>query len=241
MWIRKLLPLALIVLFPPGAETQGGEVIYQTLCAACHTNPPDENIPRIDSLRLLDADTIVDTLTSGTMRLQGQAMSPEQHVQVAEYIAGAPLGERAARFLSQGLIGSWILVSAEGRGNDGTVTLRWGPEPVGRLILDDGGRMSVHFLNPDRRLFASGDFLRSTPEELKEAFDGYFGYFGAYTVDEEIGTVTFHVEGAAYPNYVGTAQQRSVLLEEDRLTLRTPPVRAGGADVTYEMVWERKR
>jgi hypothetical protein len=53
--------------------------------------------------------------------------------------------------------------------------------------------------------------------------------------------VTFHVEGAAVPNYIGTAQRRFVLLEGDRLTLRTPPARAGGADVTYDIVWERER
>ena len=139
------------------------------------------------------------------------------------------------------LVGSWRLISAEGRSTDGTVTQEWGPTPLGRLILDDGGRMSVHLLNPARRRFASGDFLRPTPEELKEAFDGYFGYFGTYTVEESEGVVTFHVEGAAFPNYIGTAQRRSFVLDGNRLTLRTPPERAGGADITYDIVWERER
>ncbi len=101
--------------------------------------------------------------------------------------------------------------------------------------------MSVHLLNPARRRFASGDFLRPTPEELKEAFDGYFGYFGTYTVDESEGVVTFHVEGAAFPNYMGTAQRRSFVLDGNRLTLRTPPERAEGADITYDIIWERER
>ena len=91
------------------------------------------------------------------------------------------------------LVGSWRLVSAEGRSTDGTVTQEWGPKPLGRLMFDAGGRMSVHLLNPARRRFASGDFLRPTPEELKEAFDGYFGYFGTYTVEESEGVLTFHV------------------------------------------------
>jgi hypothetical protein len=108
-------------------------------------------------------------------------------------------------------------------------------------MFDDGGRMSIHLLNPARRLFASGDFLRPTPEELKEAFDGYFGYFGTYTVEESAGVVTFHVEGAAYPNYMGTDHRRFFVLNGNRLTLRTPPERAGGADVTYVIVWERER
>ena len=55
--------------------------------------------------------------------------------------------------------------------------------------------MSVHLVDPARRRFASGDSLRPSPEELKEAFVGYFGYFGTYTVEEGAEVVTFHVEG----------------------------------------------
>ena len=86
---------------------------------------------------------------------------------------------------------------------------------------------------------AEGDLLRSTPEELRQAFDEYFGYFGTYTVDQDAGKVVFHVEGAAYPNYVGTDQQRSFAVDGNRLTIRTPPERAGGADVTYTAILVR--
>ncbi|HUF71778.1 MAG TPA: PQQ-binding-like beta-propeller repeat protein [Gammaproteobacteria bacterium] len=94
------LALSLILLAPLTAPAQQseGELIYQALCAACHNEPPDETTPRIDALRQLDANTIVDSLASGTMRLQGQAMNPEQRVQVAEYIAGAPIAARVTRF-----------------------------------------------------------------------------------------------------------------------------------------------
>lgn len=143
--------------------------------------------------------------------------------------------------LATRLVGSWRLISAEGRSTDGKVTLDYGPKPLGRLIFDTGGRMSIHLVNPTRRRFVSGDFLRPTLDELKEAFDGYFGYFGTYAVEENEGVVTFHVEGAAYPNYIGTAQRRFFVLEGNRLTLRTPPERAGGADITYVIVWERER
>ena len=138
------------------------------------------------------------------------------------------------------LVGSWRLISAEGRSSDGKVTLDYGAKPLGRLILDSGGRMSLHLLNSTRQRFASGDFLRPTPQELKEAFEGYFGYFGTYTVGKNTGTVTFYVEGAAYPNYIGTDQRRFFTLSGNRLTLRTPPERAAGADITYVIVWERE-
>jgi len=110
-----------------------------------------------------------------------------------------------------------------------------------RVMFDDGGRMSIHLMNPERSQFASGDFLRPTAEERREAFNGYFGYFGAYSVDETADVVSFHVEGAAYPNYIGTDQKRFFSLEGNRLTLRTPPERAGGADITYVIVWEREQ
>ncbi len=142
--------------------------------------------------------------------------------------------------LAERFVGSWRLISAEGHSTDGTVTQEWGQEPLGRLMFDDGGRMSIHLVNPNRRRFASGDFLSPTSEELKEAWDGYFGYFGTYAVDESAGVVTFHVDGAAYPNYIGTAQRRFFILDGNRLTLRTPPERAGGADITYVIVWERE-
>ncbi len=143
--------------------------------------------------------------------------------------------------LAERVVGSYRLISAEGRSTDGRVTYDWGPEPLGRLMLDAGGRMSVHLLNPNRRRFASGDFLRPTAEELEEVFVGYFGYFGSYTLDESAGVLTFHVEGAAYPNYIGTDQRRFFDFDGTRLTLRTPPERAGGTDITYIIIFERER
>jgi hypothetical protein len=137
------------------------------------------------------------------------------------------------------LVGCWRLVSYQGRSADGRITEDYGPTPQGRLMYDRGGRVSVHLVKPDRAKFA-GDFLRATPAELQEAFYGYFGYFGRYSVDEKAGVVTHHVEGAAYPNYIGTDQRRLYKLEGDRLVLRTPPERAGGADVVYSIVWQRE-
>jgi cytochrome c553 len=102
---RTLLSLAVIVLVPVGAGAQSGETIYQAGCAACHTNPPYETIPRVGVLRLLGADAIVDALTSGAMRLQGEALTGAQKVHVAEYIAGSPVSERVAKPLAQRLVG----------------------------------------------------------------------------------------------------------------------------------------
>lgn len=149
-------------------------------------------------------------------------------------------GPEAGPGLAQALVGSWRLVSAEGHGSDGGVTYEWGPQPLGQAMFNERDRMSIHLVNPARPIFASGDFLQPTPEELRTAWSGYFGYFGRYSVDEAAETVTFHVEGAAYPNYIGTDQQRFLTIEGNRLTLRTPPERAGGVDVTYFVTFERE-
>jgi hypothetical protein len=141
---------------------------------------------------------------------------------------------------TEGLVGTWRLITIEAHGTDGSVTRDWGPEPLGLWFFTDTGQMSVQIVDPARRLFESDDFLRPTADELEEAFIGYFGYFGTYTLNESAGEVVFHVEGAAYPNYIGTDQQRFYEIEGDNLTIRTPPERAGDADVTYEARLERQ-
>ncbi len=78
-------------------------------------------------------------------------------------------------------VGTWRLVSFVGHGADGGETRTYGPRPLGVLIYDKGGRMSVQIARSDRRPFKSGDLFRASPEELKDAFEGYFGYFGRYT------------------------------------------------------------
>jgi hypothetical protein len=53
--------------------------------------------------------------------------------------------------------------------------------------------------------------------------------------------VTHHVEGASYPNYVGTKQRRFFTWKDNRLVLSTSREQAEGSDdVTYVATWERE-
>jgi Lipocalin-like domain len=142
--------------------------------------------------------------------------------------------------MSDRFVGTWRLISFVGRDAEGRETSTYGPKPLGVLMYDKGGRMSVQIARSDRRPFESGDLFRAGPEELKEAFDGYFGYFGRYTVDERAGTVTHHIEGGSFPNFVGTDQRRVFRWQGDHLVLSTPPERMGGSDITYVATWERQ-
>jgi lipocalin-like protein len=138
------------------------------------------------------------------------------------------------------LVGTWRLVSNEQHGPDGTVTEIWGSHPRGRLMYDAGGRMSVQLMNPARKNFASEDRLAGTPEEVRQAFEGYLAYFGSYTLNAKEGMVIHHVEGSSFPNLIATAQRRLFTLSGNRLTLRTPPMLRGGRTSTYVLVWERE-
>src|SRR5262245_57487062 len=93
------------------------------------------------------------------------------------------------------LIGSWRLVSYDRVEADGRKTPVYGASPKGRLVYDAGGRMSVHLMDPGRKRFGSGEIRSGTDEEIRAAFQGYFGYFGTYVVDAKAGFVTHRVEG----------------------------------------------
>lgn len=138
------------------------------------------------------------------------------------------------------LAGSWRLVSYEEHRVDGTVTAVWGANPAGRLVYDGGGRMSVQLMDRRRKSFASEDRMAGTAEEIKQAFEGYLAYFGSYTVDAQAAAVVHHVEGASFPNLIGTDLRRSFVLSKNRLALSTPPTFRAGRTSVYVIVWERE-
>lgn len=136
-------------------------------------------------------------------------------------------------------VGSWRLVSFEGRSPDGRRIHPMGEQPSGQLIYDAKGQVSVQYMRRDRPEFASGDLHQGSPEEIKAAFEGYIGYWGTYDVDERAGTVTHHVAGASFPNWVGGEQKRFYSFDHNHLTFKTPPILIGGVETTNVIVWER--
>ncbi len=135
--------------------------------------------------------------------------------------------------------GTWKLVSSEYRRLDGKLAYSKGRDAVGILMYDASGHMSVQIMRPDRPAFASGDHLKGTPEEIKSAFKGFVAYYGTYEVNEEEGTVTHHLEGSLFPNWVGTDLKRFFEFSGNQLTLSTPPMPMGGQQLTGVLLWER--
>jgi hypothetical protein len=137
------------------------------------------------------------------------------------------------------LVGRWRLVSCESRDSARVILYPFGEHPVGHISYDARGNMSTVLMKRDRPLFASEDRRRGTDAEVRAAFEGFDAYFGTYSVDTAKGTVTHHVTGAAYPNWVGRDQLRYYKLERTRLVLSTPPFQLGGRLLTTACAWER--
>ncbi len=139
----------------------------------------------------------------------------------------------------QPFIGTWTLVSSEFRCSDGTIVYPYGDDALWLLIYTATGHMAVQLLRADRPVFAVGDPYRGTPEEIKAAFEGYIAYFGSYDVNDAEGSVTHHVHGASFTNWIGGDQQRFFEFAGNQLMLSTPPILAGNATLTGVVIWER--
>lgn len=129
--------------------------------------------------------------------------------------------------------GAWRLVSFEERQPNGEITHPYGEHPVGLLVYDASGMMSVQVMRRDRAALSSGDLRQVAAEEIKSAVEGFTAFFGPYAVDEENGAITHHAEGHILPNSVGKKLVRSFEFEGERLILKPSENR--------RVIWERVR
>jgi len=130
-------------------------------------------------------------------------------------------------------------VSYEARDAGGKIQYPLGEHVSGLLVYDSAGNMSAQVLRNDRPLFAVDDSGRGTDAEVRSAFEGYTSYFGTYTVDRQKQTVTHHVLGCSYPNWIGTDQLRYYKFQGARLALSSPPLVHHGQSFEYVLIWER--
>ena len=137
---------------------------------------------------------------------------------------------------TKSFIRHWRLISYEQRSATGEVIQPFGQDPIGRISYDSGGQMSAQLMRRDRQAFSDNDPQKGTYAEIRSAFAGYAAYYGSYTVDEKMGTVTHHVEVAWFPNWVGMKQVRRYEFsgtQHDKLARTTPLRRLGTmAEVT---------
>lgn len=128
-------------------------------------------------------------------------------------------------------IGAWRLVSFEEETIDGEIVYPYGENPIGSLIYDSSGRMSVQIMRRDREPFSSTEWETTPSEEIKEAVEGFTAFFGSFEVDAANNTVIHRVEGHVLPGSVGKVLRREFEFAGGLLILKPSPNR--------RVVWER--
>jgi hypothetical protein len=133
--------------------------------------------------------------------------------------------------------GAWRLLSIEDQRANGEIIYWMGPKPYGLIIYDPSGYMSVQFMRDPRPVFTT-KYSQATPEEVRNAYQGYFAYFGTYEVNSEKRLITHHLQGSLRPEEVGIDYDRFFRIEDDRLIL-TMAVPGKDAGRIRTLTWKR--
>jgi polyvinyl alcohol dehydrogenase (cytochrome) len=130
-----LLAAALLAAMPT-AQAQDGETLFSTHCAVCHANPVEADIPTRQAMALLTPTAVLQSLTEGNMRIQGEALTPAQRVLVAELVTGRVLAAASAAPMS----GLCTAQSPPSFATTGSIWNGWGPDTRNtRFQADTGG------------------------------------------------------------------------------------------------------
>jgi hypothetical protein len=140
---------------------------------------------------------------------------------------------------NSGLVGTWRLESRVVRQGGRVVSdADLGESPVGYLMYDSSGHMSVQVMKRTRS--AKIECVdKSTPPNNTLTVNGFQAYFGTYAVEEETHTVTHHLEGAVASADVGKRLPRHFELSGDKLLLIVPASSSEEREVTLH--WSRVR
>lgn len=136
-------------------------------------------------------------------------------------------------------VGNWELVKRERITADGEVLPP--PDPpsrgaegeVGYIMYDEAGYMGVVIMPPGRPHHAGDE---PTGEEAIGTLGTYTSYYGTYTVNEEEGYVTHHLQGNVRPPDAANHNQRFYEFSGDQLILMPPPDDSG---MKRRIYWRR--
>jgi hypothetical protein len=137
------------------------------------------------------------------------------------------------------LEGRWRLLAAEDVTSAGDVfRYPWGRHPVGSIVVDHGS-CYLQIMSGD---VPSIDAAKPAGDQMKALIlSSYIAYTGPCTIDETEKSVTFHVEAAWRPDYVGTEQKRFYRFENGRLLFGPAPnsMKVGDQTLTRRLTLER--
>lgn len=115
---------------------------------------------------------------------------------------------------------------------DGSRVSDYGPDPHGLIIFTADGYYSVQIYRAEQTKFSSGDKLKGTPEEYKDAVLSSSVHFGRYSVDPMKHKITFQLEKSVFPNWNDTTQVRSYELKGDELSWKVAARPDGSIPIT---------
>jgi hypothetical protein len=130
------------------------------------------------------------------------------------------------------IAGTWVLTGADKLLPDGTRVADYGANPHGLVIFTADGYYSVQIYRADRVKFSSGDRLKGTPEEYRDAALGMSVHFGRYTVDPVKSTIHFEIDRASFPNLDDTTQVRTYEMKGDELSWKVAARPDGSIPIT---------
>ena len=129
------------------------------------------------------------------------------------------------------IVGTWKLVSSKMVDVDGQASYPLGQEPQGMLVyLEDGG-MSVQNMPADGYLF------QTTDGEVA-ALETYGAYSGRYELADG-DKIIHHIENSIHPDWNNLKQERSIVIESDRLTLISPLLALNNKLQMAHMTWKK--
>jgi hypothetical protein len=143
------------------------------------------------------------------------------------------------------LVGTWRLADYYTRDANGGVGYPLGPGALGLLVYAADGHMAGCLMRAGRTPFsrprAEAVDRGGTDDEVRQAFDDYFGYAGRFRFDEATSTVHHHVEICSTPGWDGRETVRTVVRNPDQsLTYITPPRIHEVTEQRAFLVWHRE-
>jgi catechol 1,2-dioxygenase len=130
-------------------------------------------------------------------------------------------------------VGTWKLHSYEVPRPNGEILYPHGDAPVGLLIYERSGYMSVQIMTKSR------DEKSASIIKSKQIYKSdYLAYFGRYEVDMDKRVIIHHVEASTDARRVGRDLMRPFILSDDRLTL-APVFVEDGERRTHRVTWAR--
>ncbi len=121
------------------AQAPDGEAVFETHCAVCHVNPPEEDIPTVEAMSVLTPNAVVASMTEGNMRIQGDLLTAAEQVAVAEFLTGRPVVESVAAFTAGICAQSPPLPTLA----PGAIWNGWGPDTGNTRFQPDTGGLTA--------------------------------------------------------------------------------------------------